>query len=135
MPILTWKDDYSVGVAQIDGEHQNLIEMINYAYDSIVEGKEQEVLADIVGDMKVYASEHFSTEEGLMRKYGYPESNEHKAVHDDFIIKAAVTDRMLANDQEANPTEVFKFLSEWLKNHIMVTDKKFAAFLNEQGVR
>ncbi len=135
MPILEWKDEYSVGVRQIDGEHQNLVEMLNYAYDSIVEGKEQEVLIEIVADMKSYAAEHFSSEEALMKKNGYPYLKEHKIMHDDFIIKAAMTDKALSSGKSADPTEVFRFLADWLKNHIMVTDKKVGKHLNSKGAQ
>lgn len=135
MPILTWKDDYSVGVSQIDDEHMKLIRMINKAYDSVTNMKEQEVLLELVEDMKAYAAVHFATEEELMNKHNYPDLKEHKIAHDDFIIKAAMTDKLLSSDRESDPIEVFKFLADWLKNHIMATDKKLAAFLIEQGVR
>lgn len=135
MPVLKWKDEYSVGVVQIDGEHQNLLEMINYAYDSVVEGREKDVLVDIVADMKAYAAEHFTSEEGLMRQYNYPKRKEHKALHDDFIIKAATTDKKISMGQDANPTEIFKFLADWLRDHILGVDKEFASYLHERGVK
>jgi hemerythrin len=31
--------------------------------------------------------------------------------------------------------EVMNFLSDWLKNHIKVVDKKYASFFNEKGLK
>ncbi len=70
-----------------------------------------------------------------MRDFGYPETNLHKAAHDDFIIKAAVTDKALSTNERADHSDVFRFLADWLNAHIMGTDRKLGAFLNGKGVR
>ncbi len=136
MSILKWKNEYSVGVEIIDSEHRQLIEMINKAFDSVENMEEDEVLSELVEEMRRYAMTHFATEEKLMREYGYPEAEEHKKQHNDFMITAASSDNMLSNDNiELEPIKIFKFLADWLRKHILGTDKKLGAFLNEKGVK
>lgn len=135
MPIIKWKEEYSVGVRIIDKEHKQLISMINRAYDSVENMEEEKVLIELVEDMRKYAMTHFATEEKLMALYKYPHKDEHKQHHNDFMIKAASSDNMLSSGDSINPIKVFKYLSDWLRHHIFDTDKKFGTFLNEHGVK
>ena len=136
MSILKWKDEYSVGVRVIDNEHKQLIAMINRAYDSVENMEEEKILGSLVDDMRRYAMTHFATEEKLMAQHGYPFSDEHKKEHNDFMITAASSDNMLGGGNvPVEPTKVFKYLADWLRKHIMSTDKKFGSFLNEKGVK
>jgi len=134
MPILTWKDSFSIGVSQIDDEHKILIGMINKAYDSVVEKTEESVLIELVKEMKAYATLHFATEESLMKDFNYPNTENHKSAHDDFTIKTAAIETMLENGKKTHPSEVLKFLADWLNSHILFTDKQLGDFLNKQGV-
>ncbi|WP_031478932.1 bacteriohemerythrin [Maridesulfovibrio frigidus] len=135
MPILTWKNDYSVGVKKIDDEHKTLIDMINKAYDSVEAMKEEEILAELVDEMRNYAMTHFATEEMYMKHHKYPHAETHRKQHNEFMIHVASTDNLLSSDKnEIDPIKVFKYLADWLRNHILITDKKFGAFLNEKGL-
>ncbi|NDV26147.1 bacteriohemerythrin [Desulfovibrio sp. JC010] len=135
MPILEWDDSYSVGVELIDSEHKQLIGMINKAYDSIKNMEEEKVLVELVKDMNAYAAAHFGTEEKLMKEHGYPASEGHLKMHDEFAIKAKTLHNFVRSENEIEPVKVFKFLADWLRDHILKTDKDFGKFLNEQGVR
>ncbi|MFW5500658.1 MULTISPECIES: bacteriohemerythrin [unclassified Maridesulfovibrio] len=134
MPILEWNDDYSVGVSIIDTEHKQLVGMINKAYDSVKNMEEEKVLKILVKDMCDYAVSHFSTEERFMEKYGYPDYEEHEKMHHDFTTKAEALDLLVKSGNPVEPVKVFKYLADWLRNHIMKTDKDFGRFLNEKGV-
>lgn len=130
MPILSWKEEFSVGVKKIDDEHKTLVDIINNAYDSVESREEEDVLLELTNKMRKYAMTHFATEERLMDKYEYPYAESHKKEHSDFMIKAASPDNMLGSeDKEIEPTKVFKYLADWLREHILKTDKKLGDFL------
>ncbi|TIH14738.1 hemerythrin [Marinifilum sp. JC120] len=134
MPILEWNEDLSVGVRIIDTEHMQLLAMINKAYDSVKNMEEEKVLKELVKDMHDYALGHFSTEDKLMERYGYPAFKEHEKMHHDFTVKAEALDLLVRSGNPVEPVKVFKYLADWLRNHILKTDKELGAFLNEQGV-
>lgn len=135
MPVLKWKEEYSVGVRVIDEEHRLLVEMINKAFGSMENIKEEKVLAELVEEMRRYAMRHFATEEGLMILYAYPLEEEHKMEHSDFMLTAASSDGVLGNDRGVlDPVSIIKFLADWLQHHILETDMKLGRFLNDQGV-
>lgn len=136
MPTLTWKEEYSVGVAEIDEEHKDLISLINKAESAIYELDGKEVIAKVANDMAFYALTHFSNEEVLMVTNDYPEYEKHRSQHREFSDKAKQVEELLEEvDDHTEATDLFKYLSTWLVDHILVADKELGAFLNEQGIR
>ena len=63
MPFIEWKDAYSVNIAVIDKQHKHLIDLINRLHASILSGRDNETLADILTDLVYYTIYHFDTEE------------------------------------------------------------------------
>ena len=135
MPILKWDESYSVGVQVIDDEHKLLIAMINKAYDSVTNMEEDKILEELVKDMCAYAIIHFATEDSLMNKYGYPAAEVHIKMHASFAVKAEALNNMVSSGDIVEPVKVFKFLADWLRGHILKTDKDLGVFLNEQGLK
>lgn len=135
MPEMTWDDSYSVGVEQIDNEHKQLIALINEAHNAVFGDEGENDVAILISNMKEYASNHFASEEALMTKYSYPDACEHRALHEQFKIKAQILDSMVSGgDNAPNPLDVFQFLSLWLIDHILKADKKFGDFLISKEV-
>ncbi|WP_432738518.1 bacteriohemerythrin [Maridesulfovibrio sp. FT414] len=134
MSILKWREELSVGVEVVDDEHRQLIAMINKAYDSVENMEEEKVLIELVGEMRKYALTHFATEERLMDQYGYPGADEHRRKHNEFMITAASSDNMISKGVELEPVKIFKYLADWLRLHILNTDKELGKYLNSKGV-
>jgi hemerythrin len=49
MAYLTWTDSLSVRIPEIDEQHQNLFEMVNYLYDSMTNGRSDDPLSVLSG--------------------------------------------------------------------------------------
>ena len=58
-----WKDDYNVHVALIDGQHKELIKIIDDLYQSILQKNSNEIISQIFDRLNAYAIYHFGTEE------------------------------------------------------------------------
>lgn len=136
MPIIQWDDSYSVGVMRIDEEHKKLFEMVNKAYDATATGGDQEILRELVNDMREYALMHFATETALMKEYGYPEDQAHLDEHKSFI-RRVITANSCDKSGMCGPDAIklFQFLSGWLHDHIPGTDRALGRFLKERGVK
>jgi len=65
MPLMSWKDEYSVKVAEFDGHHKQLISMINSLDEAMRQGKD--VLEDILKKLVNYAGSHFAAEQKVMQ--------------------------------------------------------------------
>ena len=65
MPICTWNSEYSVGIDQIDKQHQKLVLLINTLFDAMKEGKGKERQGHILNELVQYTDYHFKCEEEL----------------------------------------------------------------------
>jgi hemerythrin len=82
---ITWKEDLKIGVDQIDNQHKELISRIDGLFEACNNGKGKEEVLNVVDYLGEYVVTHFSDEEALQRKYGYPEYDMHKQLHTQFI--------------------------------------------------
>ncbi|HUB78441.1 MAG TPA: bacteriohemerythrin [Bryobacteraceae bacterium] len=129
-----WKPQYSVNIASIDGQHQNLFRMAEDLHVAMVAGHGKSALSRTLDRLVQYTQVHFAHEERLMRTHGYPELAAHVAEH------RALTQKVLAfqADFEGGKTlitvPVLHFLKDWLSHHIAESDQKYGPFLKQRSV-
>ena len=134
MPLMDWKEEYSVKISQIDQQHKKLTEMVNELNDAMKIGKGKDTIGNIINGLTNYTMTHFRTEEKYFDQFGYPETDTHKKEHAAFVEKVADFRAKFESKQRLLTIEVMDFLSDWLKKHIMGTDKKYSGFFNENGL-
>ena len=128
--LLVWQDDFATGVEQIDEQHKILIHSLQEANEQLAINSSAEVLDKITRDLLAYALYHFETEEELMEQYGYgaqeqaEEREAHLAQHRSFAAKVLSIREALKAGTLISREELLGFLTDWLKNHILHTDKK-----------
>jgi hemerythrin len=81
-----------------------------------------------------YTTSHFGTEEKYFFKLDYPEKASHQKEHSAFVQKIGGFKADFEKGKVTLSIDVMHFLSDWLRNHIKGTDKKYARFFNERGV-
>lgn len=135
MPIINWSASYSVGVKEIDAQHQIWIGLINKLHDAMSKGEGKQVLSDILKEVVAYTKTHLSYEESLFEKYGYPDRNAHKAVHQNFTNQVLDFQKKFDEKNSLLTIDVMNFLKTWLIDHITNTDKKYSEFFNSKGVK
>ncbi|WP_461255741.1 bacteriohemerythrin [Treponema sp. R80B11-R83G3] len=128
--LVTWDDSYSVGFEHIDNQHKELVKMVNELYTACKMGalKEDIVYLHTVSKALEYARVHFSDEEKYMGIASYPELNEHKKQHEEFVVEIKKSVKLFEIGETA-PIELANFLKNWLLNHIAISDKKYAPYL------
>ncbi len=134
MALMQWDGTYSVKVSQFDTQHKKLVGMLNDLHSAMKEGKSKEIMGKTLDDLIAYTVTHFADEERLMKQHGYPEYDAHKAEHDKLTQQALKLQSEFKAGKAGVNMEVLNFLRDWLKNHIMGTDKKYGPFLNTKGV-
>jgi hemerythrin len=128
---LIWNAELVTGVRQIDLQHQELIELINELESAHDRGQDDLALADVLPRLTSYALFHFGTEEGLMAKvamntaYAQTHLNEHR------LFAEKVTQMKGASGESASQTvvQLLDYLTSWLFEHIMKTDKALAKLI------
>lgn len=129
MLLLKWDDSYSVGINEIDSQHKKLIELITQLNTAMSEGKGKDVLGKIINELISYTKTHFALEEKLFDKVKYADSFAHKGQHKMFIEKVEQFKIDFEKGKTLLTIDVMNFLKEWLKNHILISDKKYAPYL------
>lgn len=131
MARVEWSDDLSVHVEEIDTQHRKLIRLINTLHDFTLVDKGKDVVGRVRGDIMGtmlselldYTVYHFSTEERLLQQHQYPGYAAHKAQHDEFTKQINELKAKLDRGELLLTNDVMNFLLEWLKNHIIGSDK------------
>jgi len=133
--MMQWDDSLSVGVAEIDRQHQRLMELINALHDAMRTGKGNAAMGRILGELKDYTVTHFAYEEKLFTAHSYPGQLAHEAEHTKLVKQVMDFEERFRSGKAAITMELMHFLKDWLVNHIMKTDKRYGPFLNSKGVR
>ena len=126
MSLMQWSEAMSVGVDELDGQHQQLIQLINEAYEAL-QMHDEHRMTGLIDKMRDYAVTHFTTEEKYLEKYGFPELNSHKFQHAKF--NETVNDFRQKLHSKTNLSKIFVFLSRWLASHIMEDDMQYVPYM------
>jgi hemerythrin-like metal-binding protein len=135
MPQIQWMDSFKVNIRDIDAHHQRLINLINTLQKGIEHHEERVVMGMVIDLLIEYTKYHFSVEEGYFDLYHYPDAKSHKAQHQMFLSRVLQFKHDFTTDEMNLPSALTRFLSDWLQNHILVADHKFAPFLHAKGVK
>jgi len=135
MSAIKWSDALSVNVAEIDRQHQTLVQLINNLNEAMGQRAGKAAVGKTIEGLLAYTRTHFATEERLFDRHGYPGAAAHKIEHSVFADKATEFKQGFDSGQLSLSVQVMNFLSTWLKQHILSTDKKYSSFFREKGLR
>jgi hemerythrin len=130
MDAIEWNDSYSVGVNELDEQHKKLFRIINTMFSAEDLSVSSKVMTDLIDEMSKYASIHFETEERYLSECNYPELENQIRAHDVFRKKVDELRSAQTAESENVPSEMIRFLYEWLVNHIMFCDKKYMPYIS-----
>jgi hemerythrin len=127
-PFFVWKDAFGLGIPQVDRDHQEFFEILNRLQYCVVLGKEEAVVRACLGELIAYAREHFAHEEQALDDVAYPYLAEHQAQHRYFLRELERIER-----QSTSAIRAVSLAREWLLEHILETDKKYARWFAARG--
>lgn len=134
MSLITWTDKLSVGVKEIDLQHQKLIAIINELHDAMAVGHGKDVMVNVLDELVNYTVYHFGTEERLMKTHGYVARIGHEKEHKDLVQAAGELQAAVKAGTANLSMTTMHFLKDWLNHHILGTDIKLGQFLNSKGI-
>jgi hemerythrin len=113
-----------------------LFETINRLLDACDQGRGQEELEKSLVFLINYTVKHFSEEEALQQKYGYPGFQAHRQIHENFKKTVGEFARELKSQgpSQARLEQIKTQVGGWLVTHVKVEDIKMAAFLKSAGL-
>lgn len=127
-----WSAELETGVRSIDRQHEELVGMLNELQDAHAAGSAQAVLNDVLRRLDAYIAFHFATEEALMADLPpqIAHAEEHLQQHRLFIEQVTQLRQQALNAAPETMGQLVDYLTDWLYEHILKTDRKLAALLN-----
>ncbi len=135
MPLLIWNETYSVNVAEIDRQHQKLVDIINELFDAMKIGQANTVIEKLLNELHDYTKKHFSYEETYMKKFGFSDLERQEQQHQLFIDKVNDFITQYKANRLSLSLDMMGFLKDWLVNHIVKLDKQYSSLFNENGMK
>lgn len=137
---IAWRPEFATGVAIIDDQHRVLINMLNDAGAKLSDHGPIGDFERIVQGLLNYAGYHFLTEEKLIVEHGYDtaraaEADRHLAQHKAFAAKVVAVRDGLKAGQRIAKADLVGFLTDWLTDHILHTDKELGAHIRDCQVK
>lgn len=132
---IQWKDEYSVGLDEIDEQHRYFISLLNDLYKAIGSNKGSEELARLFGKLSEYADLHFATEEKYFDEFGYDGAEEHKAEHQKMRDEIQRIKKQESDNNIDFYGDIVYFLQGWLEDHLEKMDQKYEECFASHGVK
>ena len=128
---LTWNQALETGIPLIDSQHKELFKQVNALLD--LENKNR--FRETLGFLEKYIAKHFGDEQKLQAESNYPKAAEHKKYHDGFVatFNTLKDNFEKKGDSAVNNIELNNVAAGWLRNHILVHDKEFAAYYKSRA--
>jgi hemerythrin len=124
MSLITWKDEFSVGVAAVDFEHRELIELINGLDAGMREYASQTTVVETLGEIYARISAHFALEEKIMRKAGYDGFATHKHDHERLLDELLDVIDSVDDAGHYDRAGLSRDLNRWFSDHFRTHDAR-----------
>ncbi len=128
-PIIEWSERYAVGIQVIDGQHRQMLDLVNRLLEGLSSGREPAELTESLRELVRCTEHNIATEERLMGEFGL-EAAHHRDEHRRLL--ESVRNFHIRLEPRA-VAESSRFLRQWLLGHIEEDDRPFAAALRERG--
>jgi hemerythrin len=124
MAQIEWTAEYSIGIAEIDKEHESLIAQINQLYDQLKLPLDIETMESMLADIQDDISTHFALEELLMQEAGYAEYEAHRQDHERLLDDIHDLIFHFQEDPESGKVLLGNRLSDWFGQHFRGFDAR-----------
>ncbi|HLO76306.1 MAG TPA: methyl-accepting chemotaxis protein [Magnetospirillum sp.] len=112
----------SVGVPDLDEDHQNLLDLI----DRLPQATTHKQVALLTAEVADHLHLHFRREEGLLESYGWPGLAAHRLEHAQFEQRLNELVKTLTADNAAQFAATLRnTLSTWFKAHVTGADMQY----------
>jgi hemerythrin-like metal-binding protein len=132
-PLMEWSSALAVGHAEIDRQHQVLIDIANRLNAAMQLGAGRAACGSILEELVNYTVNHFGFEQKLMEKHRYPDREAHLGAHRKLVDEISRFKRQY----DAGGTisiELMGFIRDWLVNHFLKVDRALARDLASRGL-
>jgi hemerythrin len=140
-----------LGIEEIDDQHQGMVALLRHiaveieSHHQDSNGTQTKIggeplsahcqhIRSLIDQLVELTTEHFRTEERLMRDTDYPGYAEHKYEHKMLMVELRVFVRSVFSGKECIDAQDLVSLRRWLVGHIALEDRQMASYLLSRTV-
>ena len=123
--LIEWRNEYSVGLPEVDHEHREMIAMINALQLEAAGGAGIASVMAALGEIHARISAHFALEEKCMISLGYDGYPEHKADHERLLDDIRDIMDEVSTTGRFDPEKLGARLGAWFVGHFSTLDARF----------
>jgi len=122
--LLEWKNEYLIGVEELDYEHKDLFTRLNQLHGILLQNDDKDIVEACLGEIHTRLMAHFALEEHYMREQKSPGYEQHKKEHDNFLDVIVDSMEKFRFDPELSYGETLEVqLQQWIVGHITTSDR------------
>jgi len=130
MALIEWRKDFETGVADVDHEHRELIDLINALHGQLASDARAETISEFLGEVFARISAHFALEETIMRKHSYDQYEDHKTDHEKLLDDIRdIMDDFEAGKYLAYDEALAAAVHDWFVDHFKTRDARLHKLL------
>lgn len=123
---LEWDAHLSVGIPELDAEHQHFIQLVNQLNEAIISRKGLDEINTCMRAIVQDATNHFEHEEKLLKACDYPDLSAHARIHGDLLHTLhVITERLEGGCTEYQLIEEGLNIKAALIEHLLYEDSKY----------
>jgi len=122
-----WNDSYRLGNERVDEQHRKIIVLAN----AISVSDESSTVRSAIMELFRHTREHFSDEEDLMQRSGYPKFQEHRRLHEELIEELGRVTSEQSFETVASIREFKVFVYKWVVDHLLSQDRELIDYVRE----
>lgn len=131
MEPIVWKNEYCIGVEEIDKQHMDFVKLINRFMVLFSSGGHITLQDRLLLEILKYAEYHFVSEENIMLFYRYPDIDIQKKEHT-ILVKFLKSKYSGLKEGSVNGNNLIRFLINWFMHHTQKEDRKIARYILEK---
>lgn len=131
MKLVEWRDEFKIGIEEVDFEHRELIELINELYSETKKENSAMAVMDCLEEIFAKISAHFALEEKVMRDLQYDQYEDHKEDHERLLDSIMDIMDDYADDPNLDEEQFADRLNDWFTQHFSTKDARMHKFLHQ----
>jgi len=130
---IEWRADFETGNAEIDHEHQQMIERLNRFFAFVGEDVTIEQMVAELGEVYAWISAHFALEEKIMRARRYDQFEGHKEGHEQLLDDIRdIMDDCQAGTFAGMDDSLRVRLENWFVDHFKTHDSRLHGMIHPE---
>jgi hemerythrin len=131
--LIAWRDEFTIGLPEVDHEHREMISMINALHESLGPVPDVERIVAALGEIHARIAAHFALEEREMRNLKYTYASEHKDDHERLLDDILDIIDAVESPNDYDPEALGWRLSKWFTEHFRTHDARLHHWLAARG--